>query len=532
MPLDPHPPTTTVQPIQLEHLLESPFQPRQHVDPAALAELATSIRETGVLQPILVRVVGPEECEIVFGHRRAAAARLAGLTDIPAMVCEMTDDDVRTAQAIENLQREDLTPLDEAQQYKTLLAALKLDQKALAARVGKSEAHISQRLRLLTAVDQVQKAVAAGEISAEVGQLIARQPQSTQLDWLHQAKTDGGSEWNQDEGDNVDFPMTVDQLRLRIKLRTKPLGKAVFDITDAKLLPKAGACTACPHRSGNSPEHQPGEDPNRCGDAKCFDAKEDAHYTAKKKALQKANVKLLDYSKSYDAEHKVRRGQMIDLQSIDPAIDKDRPLAEVLGNKLAGAVALTDYSGGIKTIAMEPGALQKALKDAGITAESELAKQAAKKAKASETTKAQKSPKVTMDSYRLNREFEEQVREALCAAIATGGPQPGDLADAVMVMYAGSNIAGAALNKVFGGAIKGETLDFTKVNTLAAPVLARALMQLLVWQEVFNNGIDNESIERLIKRYAIDVEPIREKVYGKPEEKAKPAKAAKAKGKK
>ncbi|MFN9031563.1 MAG: hypothetical protein ACK5XM_15440, partial [Betaproteobacteria bacterium] len=202
--------------------------------------------------------------------------------------------------------------------------------------------------------------------------------------------------------------------------------------------------------------------------------------------------------------------------------------------KLQGAVALTDYSGGIKTIAMEPGALQKALQAAGITAESSLAKKAVEKRKKAAADDHDDGRGGNRE-WEQRRKFEDQVRDALCTAILNGGPQPGDLAEAVLCLFQAGIARGEDLKKMVGGkdVTDGHAGSFKKLDALPAPTLARAVVQLVVWQHFEYGGMDgNEDIARLAKRYAVDIDAIREKVYGKPEENAKPAKAAKAKGKK
>jgi len=134
-------------------------QPRQDFDEAAMAELSRSVAEHGVLQPILVRPVPGEAYQIVAGERRWRAARAAGLTEIPVVVKEMGDEDAMAAALIENLQREDLNPMEEALGYRSLMEEHNLTQEETARRVGKSRSAVANSLRLLHLPGAVQELV-------------------------------------------------------------------------------------------------------------------------------------------------------------------------------------------------------------------------------------------------------------------------------------------------------------------------------------------------------------------------------------
>jgi ParB family chromosome partitioning protein len=144
----------------------NPRQPRQVFDEDALEELAASIRVVGLLQPIVVRKIGPGRYEIVMGERRWRACQLAELTMVPAIVRETSDDDLLRDALIENLHREQLNPLEEAAAYQQLLDDFSATHDELARRVGRSRPHISNTIRLLNLPPAVQKRVAAGVLSA------------------------------------------------------------------------------------------------------------------------------------------------------------------------------------------------------------------------------------------------------------------------------------------------------------------------------------------------------------------------------
>ena len=134
-------------------------QPRQDFDETAMAELSRSVAEHGVLQPILVRPVPDGAYQIIAGERRWRAARAAGLTEIPVVIKELSDEEAMAAALIENLQREDLNPMEEARGYRSLMGEFNLTQDETARRVGKSRSAVANALRLLQLPDAVQELV-------------------------------------------------------------------------------------------------------------------------------------------------------------------------------------------------------------------------------------------------------------------------------------------------------------------------------------------------------------------------------------
>jgi len=158
-------PTTageTVTNLPVNAIRPNPFQPRQQFKPEELEALAESIKLHGLLQPILVRPKDGEY-ELVAGERRWRAAQLAGLTEIPAIIRHCSDDELLALALIENLQREDLNPLDEAQAYKVLMEKFGLTQEAIAERVGKSRAAVANTLRLLNLPEPIKQALRDGD---------------------------------------------------------------------------------------------------------------------------------------------------------------------------------------------------------------------------------------------------------------------------------------------------------------------------------------------------------------------------------
>lgn len=150
--------------VEIDTIVPGPMQPRTHFDEGSLEGLADSIRTHGVVQPLLVRRQG-ERYELIAGERRWRAARLAGLTKVPIVVKDVPDHDLLEIALIENIQRENLNPIEEAQAYQRLLENVGLTQEALAARVGRDRSYITNYLRLLKLPDDLQKLVIEGRLS-------------------------------------------------------------------------------------------------------------------------------------------------------------------------------------------------------------------------------------------------------------------------------------------------------------------------------------------------------------------------------
>lgn len=152
--------------LKINEIEPNRSQPRKEFNDAALAELADSIRQHGVLQPLLVRPIFGGGYQIVAGERRWRAARMAGVTEVPAVVREMNDSEVMQLALIENLQREDLSPLEEAQGYQSLIETYDFTQEEVANTVGKSRPTVTNALRLLNLPKEILDMVASGKLSA------------------------------------------------------------------------------------------------------------------------------------------------------------------------------------------------------------------------------------------------------------------------------------------------------------------------------------------------------------------------------
>ena len=165
--------TTEVPEIPLERIARNPHQPRNRFDEAETAELAASIALHGVLQPIVVRASADGGYELIAGERRLRAARMAGLTHIPAVIRESAAGEQLELALVENLQRQDLNAIEEAAAYRELIDRFALSHEEVARRVGKSRVAISNALRLLDLTVETREAIADGRITEGHGRALA-----------------------------------------------------------------------------------------------------------------------------------------------------------------------------------------------------------------------------------------------------------------------------------------------------------------------------------------------------------------------
>jgi len=277
--------------IPLDQLRESPTNPRKRYAVQPLKELAQSITQHGVLQAILTRPhpIDSDAFEIVCGSRRFRASTLAQVADLPAIVRDLNDEDVIAIQAIENIQREDVHPLEEAQSYRALLG-LGQEVAGIAAKVGKTETYIYQRVKLLDLCTEAQEAYLADTFSTAHAIELARLPVAAQHELLEFIK-EGGQ-----YGDSV----TVADLRQQIEQEYHlDLHRAPFKKSDATLNAEAGPCTTCQKRTGYLPALFPEiKKKDTCTDRECFAAKVSAHIERTQAALAKdgAVVPLLSHT--------------------------------------------------------------------------------------------------------------------------------------------------------------------------------------------------------------------------------------------
>ena len=167
--------------VSLNELRANPYQPRKVFDEEKLEELANSIREHGVFQPIIVKKSTVKGYEIIAGERRVKASQMAGLETIPAIIRDFSDQDMMEIALLENLQREDLNAIEEANAYKALLDSLQITQEELAGRLGKSRSHITNMLGLISLPKEVQDMIVTDKISASHARILSKMEDQEQI---------------------------------------------------------------------------------------------------------------------------------------------------------------------------------------------------------------------------------------------------------------------------------------------------------------------------------------------------------------
>jgi ParB family chromosome partitioning protein len=159
--------------VSLDELRPNPYQPRKVFDNEALEELSSSIREHGVFQPIIIKK-SIKGYEIIAGERRVRASKLAGKETIPAIVRDFTDEEMMEISLLENLQRENLNPIEEAQAYKSMLDKLGITQEELSIKVGKSRSHITNIVGILRLPEEVQKMIAQEKLTMSHAKILSK----------------------------------------------------------------------------------------------------------------------------------------------------------------------------------------------------------------------------------------------------------------------------------------------------------------------------------------------------------------------
>lgn len=272
--------------LPVSALRESPFNPRKTYDPEALQKLAWTIECDGVLQPLEVRPIpgqfdypdATERYEIVFGHRRFRAARLAKLEYVPCIVRERDDEAARRVQLVENIQRDEVSPLEQAQALRLLMDEHHMKAEDVGAHVGKSRAWVYAQLRLLNLQPGLQAEVEQGRMTSEVAiQVAALHPklQERAAEALQvKAYKDGSMQAT------GEYRSSRDSKALLQREFFCDLQGVAFDRSDVWLVPGRPSCDTCPYCTGRDPDLTERYGPDLCTDSACFEAKEHAHEDA------------------------------------------------------------------------------------------------------------------------------------------------------------------------------------------------------------------------------------------------------------
>jgi len=313
--------------LPLAVLSESRTNPRRIFEDAALKELAESIRSQGVLSPLLVRPLTNQSFEIVAGARRYRAAQLAEASSVPVRVVHLTDAEALEAQLVENLQRENVHPLEEAQGFRALLSLEepKYSIEQIAAKMGKSPAYCTTRLKLTELSPVVVEAFSKGEIGVGHALLLARLQPAQQEEALNACFRE---EWAGADQKPKRILLPVRQLQVWIERNVLLILKdAPFDREDPQLVPAAGSCLTCPKRTGHNKLLFAGisEHSDACSDPDCYAAKVDAHVKATVAAKPKLIQVTTAYGKPAEGSTVLPRNQYVEIRTDESKQKRDWP---------------------------------------------------------------------------------------------------------------------------------------------------------------------------------------------------------------
>lgn len=386
--------------IPLRRIALSPTNPRKNFDERKIAELAESIAQHGILQPLVVRAKGDEAkiiYEIVAGERRFRAAQLLGLEMLPAVVRVLSDRDVAEIQVIENSQREDLHPLEEAEGFARILG-LGYDVDHLAEKIGKSRSYVYGRMKLAELCEDVKAAVYDGTLPASHALEIARIPDDRLQKQVFTKIMEGAEYHGQ--------PRSFRELKRIIKTDFQlQLNSAAFDT--AASIEFAGAlphpCTICPHRSGNQSDlFDDFDDADVCTLPPCFHAKEEAAWQLEREKDAKKGIKVfpLAQGKKIAPWGYVQGSSYLDIGK--PLDGHSGPLLKTLLPKDAKIAVLRDgYGKTHKVIAKKD--LKPELERAGVKVEEEA--------------KPSRGNQVDQEPWELREKIEDAIGLAIAAGV-------------------------------------------------------------------------------------------------------------------
>jgi ParB family transcriptional regulator, chromosome partitioning protein len=299
--------------VPVTALTESSSNPRKRFDETSLSELAASFKAQGVLAPLLVRELDESKYEVIAGARRLRAAKIAELENVPVRIVQLSDAEAIEAQCVENLQREDIHPLEEALGFKSLVElGAPYNIAHIAARAGKSEAYIYGRLKLADLIPPVAEAFLKDEITIGHALLIAKLQASQQQEAFAAAFR---GQWTSEGNTQVLIPVRELAAWIESNILLQ-LASAPFDKQDETLVPEAGSCVNCPKRTGFNKLLFPDVRKDSCTSPDCFRAKIDASV---KKTLE-TKPQLIQISAAWNSREgaPLGRNQYVELEIKKP----------------------------------------------------------------------------------------------------------------------------------------------------------------------------------------------------------------------
>lgn len=495
---------------------ESQTERRKHFDKAAMAELSESIKTVGLLSPIIARPVNGH-FEVVAGERRLIAAKAAGLTAISVDVRTLTDEQVLEIQLVENLQREGLHELAEAEGY-AKLQSYGHSAEEIAHKVGKSRAYVYGRMKLLTLGPAAREAFYRGELTASTAALLARIPVAS-------VQREACGKITHDYRDGVmSFRDARDFIEREYMLQLK---EAPFPTGNAELLPKAGACGNCPKRTGNQVElFADVKSPDVCTDPACFKLKREAWSKLQIVQARETGRKVIAGAQAkeiapYGDQSFAQGYTRLDAKCWDDP--KHRTYKQILGKAAEPVLVQLPKGGDLIELVQKNDAIKK-LKADGVI----------------KPIDRSLAPKPGAKSKAADHEHDEAVEKRLFESVraADGGKiKPEHLRYVLAHLLASGDFNYDWITKEMGFEPAAYYLDnIKKLEKLSDAKLARTLIDTVYMADLEFEYSGNDFMRRTAKHLKIDEKKIRKDVVsaaaaGKTPAPAKPVKKAKAKKK-
>lgn len=506
--------------LKLDDVVESPLNPRKEFDKTKLAELTASVKERGVLEPILVRPNG-ELFEVAAGARRFRAAKAAELTSIPAMVRVMTDSELLMVALLENAVRHDISPLEEGDTLRALQRDHGFTIEKLIQETGKSRTVVFQRMKLAELQGESRAALAAGHISASVAELLARLPTiKAQDEALAKLRKECHYRYlpvDDSDDDYVEYDYNAERRDIsRMPFRDAKyvldetfrlvLAKAPFDTkTDNSVAP---ACTKCPKRTGADKETFKDVKADTCLDAVCWNQKKSLEAKLLKSELEATGGPEKRVVKESNIFDQYRPGELSRGASVKYAKTSDeiggKTVKELLG-KQTPMVTVIDKDNKTHNLVDRPKAVEL------------LKKQDPEAAKKLEVKKAERTEDGRIDYAAQHREEEKQRKRA-------------DAIVKVLMQHAGKLSADEAIKLFLETTDDWNAREAKKLAGIAKPSKPAERVRVLV-AFIFNDYVEAGTLQKVATALKADLSAIEAQVDGaekKPnEKKVAPAKKAK-----
>lgn len=527
--------------LDVTSITPSKTNPRKRFSEPAMDELAASIRSVGVIQPILVRPfagwqslrdaeTGSQHYELVAGERRWRAAQRAGLQQIPAIVRELDDVEVVELQCIENLQRQDLDAIEEADGYAMLMDVAHLSVDQIAERVGKSRSYVYARLKLRSLGPDARKALDDGTIDSSKALLLAR-IENSKLQKAALKKL-------QAMGEYYSYRETFRRLRDDFFV---DLGDAPFALHDAALVPAAGPCTLCPNCSSTDPELVAGQKSTAplCTDRPCFDGKVRAHWDRKRAEYEASGKKVLTGAEAEAIVHQESRFwtryvgyrpvtdqlifntdvQVVETADADEGHDPDEETAMTLGHALEGKgveTVLIELPKSGKLVECVPiAAARQALENAGVKLADHVLREFEDRPGRQPADPAEEEAARKRDEAEQARVATElEVRRRVTTAIWKGWRGP--LASQDLVAFAEYNVDTFDPHHDWQnltetvGVSKAEDAEILRPAGMSTGEVAAAFALLPLMNEIKDGRRTMPGLTDLAKRMKVDIKQIRQ----------------------